>query len=170
MWQLAYVGLSPPASSICSQATLLSVNGAKISSKMALRMAAVAGAAEHAAAGIFSACVFKRGIRRSAYRERHENTLQLQSVLRRILVWNVMQELRFQSNVLSSVVRRFNAHPAAARLFASLKLGCYVKAAAERRKVSFSYAQELLARFVRMKIERNWIVRWRRTRCCFHVV
>ncbi len=159
MWQLAYVGLAPPPSNICSQATLLSVNGAKISGKMALRMATVAGAAEHAAAAIFSACVLKRGISREFYRERHSNAVFLQGMLRRSMVWGIMQQLRAQAAVIQSCARRCNAHHGALLAFASLKLAACAKAACAKRKVSFSYAQELLSRFVRMKIERNWIVR-----------
>jgi hypothetical protein len=159
LWQLAYVGVTPPASNICSQATLLSVNGAKINGKMALRMAAVAGAAEFAAAAIFSACVFKRGISRCLYRERHLNAVFLESILRRSLVWNMMQELRSQANVLSAYARRFNAYHNSARSFAALKLAACMKAVVGKTKVSFTYAQELISRFMRMKIERNWIVR-----------
>lgn len=159
LWQLAYVGFLPPASNICSQATLLSINGAKISGKTALRMAAVAGAAEHAAAAIFSACVFKRGIARSRYCERYENAVFLQSSLRRSFVSNIMIDLRQKSRVLESCVRRLNARHGSARLFAYLKVTACVKAFLGKQQVAFSYAQQSLVRFVRMKIERNWIVR-----------
>ena len=159
LWQLAYVGFMPPSSNICSQATLLSINGSKISGKMALRMAAVAGAAEHAAAAIFSACVLKRGIARRYYSERHYTTLFLQSKLRRSFVYNLMQDLRLQAQTLQGCVRRRNLSHFSARLFASLTLTTYMRRIIAQRKVSFSYAQELLARFVRMNIERNWIIR-----------
>jgi hypothetical protein len=159
LWQLAYVGFMPPASSICSQATLLSVNGTKISSRMALRIAAVAGAAEHAAAAIFSACVFKRGIARRLHSVRCINAMFIQSHLRRCLVWNMMQTLRFKANILSASARRLQKRRSAVRLFASLKLATCMKANLSKRKVMFSYARELIVRFVRMKIERSWICR-----------
>jgi hypothetical protein len=159
LWQLAYVGLAPPASNICSQATLLSINGGKISGKMALRMSAVAGAAEHAAAAIFCACVMKRGIARSFFSVRYANAVTLQSKMRGSLVFNMMNELRVQAMVLCACVRRLNLQHSTARLFAYLKLSTCAKSAVERNKVTFSYAQELLSRFVRMKIERNWIIR-----------
>jgi len=126
LWQLCYVGFMPPASNICAQATLLCINGGKVSGKMALRMAAVAGAAEHAAAAIFSACVLKRGIARRYYSERHTTTLFLQSKLRRSFVYNLMQDLRLQAQALQACVRRSGLKQFSRRLFASLTLATCV--------------------------------------------
>lgn len=159
LWQLAYVGFLPPALNICSQATLLCINGAKISGKMALRMASVAGAAEHAAAAIFSACLFKRGIARRRYSDLYINAMFLQSKLRRTIVSNLMMEIKRQTKLLLGCVRRVSARSSSARLFAYLKLAACLRAMFEKKQVALTYAQISLVRFVRMKVERNWIVR-----------
>jgi hypothetical protein len=74
-------------------------------------------------------------------------------------VSNIMIDLRQKSRVLESCVRRLNARHGSARLFAYLKVTACVKAFLGKQQVAFSYAQQSLVRFVRMKIERNWIVR-----------
>jgi hypothetical protein len=90
----------------------------------------------------------------------------LQSKLRRTIVFNIMIDIRQQTTVLVGCVRRANERHASARLFAYLKLAMCARAILDKRQVAMTYAQRSLVRFVRMKFERNWIVRCAARRMC----